>query len=124
MSFPKNGTADYHTVYTCLEPYHSLGVSQDLYKLTSRLRLVAKPLSLELIASTLVLELECIYQSSEQPRESQWMGYSLLYRPQPPNPAVGKSRQNFHSSDGPMYAKVQASDHPVQVVVAPFRTSH
>src|SRR5438105_15648438 len=55
---PTNGTVDYHTVYTCLEPHHSLGVSQDLYKLTSRLRLGFKPLPLELRASTLVLELE------------------------------------------------------------------
>src|SRR5438128_3506656 len=44
---PTNGTVDYHTVYACLDPHHSLGVSLDLYKLTSRLRLVAKPLSLE-----------------------------------------------------------------------------
>src|SRR5438105_7484491 len=85
-----NETADYHTVYTCLEPHSSLGVSQELYKLISRLRLVAKHLSLELRASTLVLELEWVYQSSGQPIESQWMGYSFLYRPQPPNPAVGK----------------------------------
>src|SRR5438105_10150005 len=67
---PTNGTADYHTVYNCLEPHHSLGVSQDLYKIASRLRLVAKPLSLELRASTLILELEWVYQSSGQPRES------------------------------------------------------
>src|SRR5436190_22838663 len=123
MSFPKNGTVDYHTVYTCLEPHHNLGVSQGLYKLTSRLRLVAKPLSLKLRASTLVLELEWVYQSSGLPRESQWMGYSLLYRPQPPNPAVEKSRRNFHSSDDPTYTKMQASDHPVQVAIAPFHTS-
>src|SRR5438105_7069481 len=123
MSFPKNGTADYHTVYNCLDPHHSLGVSQDLYKLTSRLRLVAKHLSLDLRASTLILELEWVYQSSGQPRESQWMGYSLLYRPQPPNPAVGKSKQNFHSLDGPTYAKMQASDHLVQVAIAHFCTS-
>src|SRR5438105_3616084 len=55
---PTNGTTDYHTVYTCLESHHSLGVSQDLYKLTNRLRLVAKPLSLKFRASTLFLELE------------------------------------------------------------------
>src|SRR6266498_3945039 len=73
---PTNGTVDYHTVYTFLEPYDSLGVSQDLYKLTSKLRLVAKPLSLELKASTLALELEWVYQSLGQPRESQWMSYS------------------------------------------------
>ena len=58
---PTNGTADYYTVYTCLEPHHSLGVLQDLYKLTSRLRLGSKPPSLELRASTLVLELEWVY---------------------------------------------------------------
>ena len=58
MSFFKNGTVDYHTVYTCLELHHSMAVSQDLYKFTRRLRLVAKPLSLELRASTLVLKLE------------------------------------------------------------------
>src|SRR5438046_1901770 len=99
MSFPNDGTVDYHTLYTCLEPHHSLGVSQDLYKLTSRLRLLAKPLSLELRASTLVLELEWVYQSSGQPRESQWMSYSPLYRHQPPSLAVGKSRRKMYSSD-------------------------
>src|SRR6266498_2678388 len=123
MSFPKNEMADYHIVYTCLEPHHNLGVSQDLYKLTSRLKLVAKSLSLELRASTLILELECVYQSSGQLRESQWMSYNPLYRPQPPNPAVGKSRRKLHSSDGPTLAKGLVSDHPVQVVIAPFRTS-
>src|SRR5438128_9549735 len=110
-----NETVDSNTVYNCLRATPQLGVSQYLYKLTSRLRLGSKPLSLELRASTLILELEWVYQSSRQPRESQWMGYSLLYRPQPPNPAVGKGRQNLHSSDGPTYAKMQASDHPVQV---------
>src|SRR5438128_11993948 len=124
MFFPSIGMANNHTVYIFLEPHHSLGVSQDLYKLTRRLRLVAKPLSLDLRASTLVLELEWVYQSLGKPRESQWMGYNLLYRPQPPNLAVGKSRQNFHSSDSLTYAKMQASDHPVQVAVAPFCTSH
>src|SRR6266498_3565222 len=98
---PMNRMVDYHTVYTCLEPHHSLGVSKDLYKLTSRLRLVAKPLSLELRASTLVLELEWVYQSSGQPRESQWMSYSPLNRPQPPNLAIGKGRRKLHSSDDP-----------------------
>ena len=58
---PTNGTVDYHTVYTFLEPHHSLGVSQDLYKLTSRLRLGYKPVSLELKASTLILELKWVY---------------------------------------------------------------
>ena len=57
MSFLSIGTMDYHTVYTCLEPHHSLGVSQYLYKLTSRLRLVAKPLSLELMSFYIFLEL-------------------------------------------------------------------
>ena len=39
--------AGYHTIYTCLVPHHTLRVSQDLYKLTSKLKLVDKPLSLE-----------------------------------------------------------------------------
>src|SRR5438105_2959225 len=53
---------------------------------------------------TLVLELEWIHQSSGQPRKSQWTGYGPLYRPQSPNPPVGKSRRKLHSSDGPTYA--------------------
>src|SRR6266498_414798 len=120
---PTDETVDSNTEYTCLRATPQLGISQDLYKLTSRLRLGSKPLSLEVRASTLILELEWVYQSSGQSRESQWMGYSLLYRPQPLNPAVGKSRQNFHSLDGPTYAKMQALDHPVQVAVAPFCSS-
>src|SRR5207244_13553125 len=111
---------DYHIVYSCLEPHHSLGVSQDLYKLTSRLRLGSKPLSLELRASTLVLELQWVHQSSGQPRGSQWMSYSPLNRPQPPNPAIEKSRGISHSSDGPTYVKIQASDHPVLLAIASF----
>src|SRR6266498_4974687 len=84
---------DSNTVYKCLRATPQLGISQDLYKLTSRLRLGSKPLSLDLRASTLVLELEWVYQSSGEPRESQWMGYSLLYRPQPPNPTIGKKNK-------------------------------
>ena len=104
--------------------YNYLGATpQVLYKLTSRLRLGSKPLSLELRASTLVLELEWVYQSSGQPRVSQWMSYSPLNRHQPPNLAVEKSRKLSHSLDGPTHVKVQTSYRPVQLAVAPFRTS-
>src|SRR5207237_636523 len=103
--FPTNETMEYHTVYKCLEPHHSLWVSQDLYKHTNRLRPGSKPLSLDISAFTLFLELEWVYQSSGQPRESHWMSYSPLYRPQPPNPAVRKSTRNLHLSDGLTCAK-------------------
>src|SRR6266540_1825664 len=47
------------------------------------------------------------------------MSYSPLYRSQPPNPAVGESRQKLHSSDGPTvlprHRPVSSLDHPKNV---------
>src|SRR5207253_9735385 len=102
---PTNKTVGSNTEYNYLGATPQLGGLSILYKLTSRLRLGSKPLSLELRASTLVLELEWAYQSSGQPRESQQIAYSLLYRPQPSNLAVGESRRKLHSSDGLSHAQ-------------------
>ena len=68
---PMNATVGSNTEYNYLRATPQLGGLSSLYKLTSRLRLGFKPLSLELRASTLVLELEWVYQSSGQLRESQ-----------------------------------------------------